>query len=73
MLTMKHLLLSSVWLLASLSSPPAANQLAVASFSTILTEIAQKVGGDLAIVFGLGGPTASIHTEPDQRPPICKR
>lgn len=58
---MKQTLCTFTLLLATLSTVPAANQLKVASFSTILTEIAQKVGGDRVIVFGLVKPGVDPH------------
>ncbi len=58
---MKKSLCTLILLLAALSSAPAADQLKIASFSTILTEIAQKVGGDHVTVFGLVKPGVDPH------------
>ena len=58
---MKKLLLLFAVLLAALSTASAAERLNVASFSTILTEIAEKVGGDHVHVFGLVRPGVDPH------------
>ncbi|MGH8092120.1 MAG: metal ABC transporter solute-binding protein, Zn/Mn family [Chthoniobacterales bacterium] len=58
---MKKILLHSALLITALSTAPAAEKLRVASFSTILTEIAEKVGGDHVSVFGLVRPGVDPH------------
>lgn len=58
---MKKILLPFALLLAALSTTSAAEKLNVASFSTILTEIAEKVGGDHLRVFGLVRPGIDPH------------
>ena len=49
-------LFSSCWILAR-----AASKIKVASFSTVLTEIAQQVGGDRVTVVGLVKPAVDPH------------
>ncbi len=58
---MKKILCTFIFLLAALSSASAADRIKIASFSTILTEIAQKVGGDHVAVFGLVKPGIDPH------------
>jgi zinc/manganese transport system substrate-binding protein len=58
---MKKLLCTSTLLLAALSSAPGVNKLNVASFSTVLTEIAERVGGDHVVVFALLKPGVDPH------------
>ena len=58
---MKKILLHSALLIAALSTASAADKLNVASFSTILTEIAEKVGADHVHVFGLVRPGVDPH------------
>lgn len=58
---MKRILLHFALLFAAFSTASAADQLNVASFSTILTEIAGKVGGDHVHVFGLVRPGVDPH------------
>jgi zinc/manganese transport system substrate-binding protein len=69
---MKKLLLPSAWLLASLCPAPAATRINIASFSTILTEIAEKVGGDHVTVFALVKPGVDPH-EYEPTPSDLKR
>ncbi|HEX4666460.1 MAG TPA: zinc ABC transporter substrate-binding protein [Chthoniobacterales bacterium] len=58
---MKKLLLPFALLLATFGPASAADRLKVASFSTVLTEIAEKVGGDHVHVFGLVRPGVDPH------------
>jgi len=58
---MKVSLFSLTLLLAMTVAAPAADKIRVASFSTILTEIAQKVGGDRVAVNGLVKPGVDPH------------
>jgi ABC-type Zn uptake system ZnuABC Zn-binding protein ZnuA len=58
---MKTFLLSLVALLAVAASAPAADKVRVSSFSTILTEIAQIVGGDRVDVTGHVKPGIDPH------------
>jgi ABC-type Zn uptake system ZnuABC Zn-binding protein ZnuA len=58
---MKTFLLSLVALLAVAASAPAADRIRVSSFSTILTEIAQIVGGDRVEVTGHVKPGIDPH------------
>ena len=58
---MKRLLLISPLALAAFSSALAGAPLQVASFSTVLTEIARQVGGDHLTVFGLVRPGVNPH------------
>jgi ABC-type Zn uptake system ZnuABC Zn-binding protein ZnuA len=69
---MRKLLLPSAWLLASLCPAPAATRINIASFSTILTEIAEKVGGDHVTVFALVKPGVDPH-EYEPTPSDLKR
>ena len=57
----QSLLMSLVLGLLSTLSASGANLLQVASFSTVLTEIAQQVGGDHVIVAGLVRPGQDPH------------
>src|ERR1700709_669510 len=58
---MKTSLLSLVALLAIMMDAPAADKIRVSSFSTILTEIAQQVGGDRVAVTGHVKPGIDPH------------
>jgi len=58
---MKTLLLSLIGLLTMAMSSPAADKIRVSSFSTILTEIAQQVGGDRVAVTGHVKPGVDPH------------
>ncbi|MGH7939031.1 MAG: metal ABC transporter substrate-binding protein, partial [Bryobacteraceae bacterium] len=58
---MKRLLLISTLALAAFSSALAGGPLRVASFSTVLTEIAREVGGDRVTVLGLVRPGIDPH------------
>jgi ABC-type Zn uptake system ZnuABC Zn-binding protein ZnuA len=53
--------LACALLLSVLGPARAANHLQVASFSTVLTEIARQVGGDRVTVFGLVRPGVDPH------------
>src|SRR5579871_1200524 len=58
---MKGFLLSILALVAIATTAPAADKIRVSSFSTILTEIAQLVGGDRVEVSGLVKPGVDPH------------
>ena len=55
------LTLTAVWSFGSVSQALPANHLNIASFSTVLTEIAEKVGGAHVTVFGLVRPGVDPH------------
>ncbi|MBA3960574.1 MAG: zinc ABC transporter substrate-binding protein [Chthoniobacterales bacterium] len=69
---MKKNLLVSIFLIAAFSTASAADKLRITSFSTILTEIAEKVGGDHVIVSGLVRPGIDPH-EYEPTPSDLKR
>lgn len=54
-------LLSCIIATCALTSLRAAEKIPIASFSTILTEVAEKVGGDRVTVFGLVKPGVDPH------------
>src|ERR1700733_947134 len=58
---MKALLLSFLAALAAATSTQAADKIRVSSFSTILTEIAEQVGGDRVAVTGHVKPGVDPH------------
>ena len=58
---MKKLWLTVALAFAAILPARATDQLKVASFSTVLTEIARQVGGDRVTVFGLVGPGVDPH------------
>ena len=58
---MKASLLSFLFLLAAGMAAPAADKIRVSSFSTILTEIAEQVGGDRVAVTGHVKPGVDPH------------
>ena len=57
----RNFLLGAALLLALSPVAAVASKLNVASFSTILTEVAQKVGGEHVVVFGLVKPGVDPH------------
>lgn len=57
----RNFLLAAIALLLASSPVLAADKLTVASFSTVLTEVAQKVGGEHVVVFGLLKPGVDPH------------
>jgi ABC-type Zn uptake system ZnuABC Zn-binding protein ZnuA len=59
--SMKTLLLSTIAFLAAVMAATAADPIRVSSFSTILTEIAQQVGGDRVAVTGHVKPGIDPH------------
>jgi zinc/manganese transport system substrate-binding protein len=58
---MKKLFLHGAILLAAFSPAAAAPKMDIASFSTVLTEIAQRVGGEHVVVYGLVRPGIDPH------------